>query len=277
MPKPSRALDAQIEIATPENIAFAYILAGPFVRLPALLIDVAVRAAILVGLALLCMWSVGFGAQGIGIGVFLVAWFVLSWFYGGLFETLWNGQTPGKWVFGLRVVTLDGRPINARQAVLRNVLRDVDAMPLFGPGIPLYMLGLAVMAASDRYQRLGDWACGTMVVVERGRKLTALTQVQQPEVLDLAQRLPAHFSPGRSLSHALALYVARRRNFAPPRREAMAAPLATLIAERLGLPPETNPDLLLCALYVNKFLDESALAAPAITPETALVAAEAGA
>jgi hypothetical protein len=57
----------------------------------------------------------------------------------------------------------------------------------------------------------------------------------------------------------------------------MAAPLATLIAERLGVPPETNPDLLLSALYVNKFLDEGALASPAITPETALVAAEAGA
>jgi uncharacterized RDD family membrane protein YckC len=221
------------------------------------------------------MWLTGFGAQGIGWGVFLVAWFVLSWFYGGLFETLWNGQTPGKWLFGLRVVTLEGRPINARQAVLRNVLRDVDAMPLFGIGIPLYMLGLAVMAASDRYQRLGDWACGTIVVVERGRKLTTLEQVQQPEVLELARRLPVHFSPGRSLSHALALYVARRRTFAPPRREAMAAPLATLIAERLGLPSETNPDLLLSALYVNKFLDESAREAPAITPEPALVPAEA--
>ena len=55
---------------------------------------------------------------------------MLFWFYGGLFETFWNGQTPGKRLLGIRVITLDGQPINALQAILRNVLRIVDAQPL---------------------------------------------------------------------------------------------------------------------------------------------------
>jgi len=60
------------------------------------------------------------GAGGVGLSVILVAWFGLSWFYGGFFETVWNGQTPGKRLLGLRVLTVEGQPINALQAVLRN-------------------------------------------------------------------------------------------------------------------------------------------------------------
>ena len=38
-------IDSSISIVTPENIAFQYQLAGPFRRLPAYLIDIAVRMA----------------------------------------------------------------------------------------------------------------------------------------------------------------------------------------------------------------------------------------
>ena len=49
--------------------------------------------------------------------------FLVSWFYGGFFEAYWNGQTPGKRIMGLRVLSTNGRPINGYQAVLRNLLR----------------------------------------------------------------------------------------------------------------------------------------------------------
>ena len=55
--------------------------------------------------------------------------FVLEWFYGGLFESLWNGQTPGKRLMGLRVLTTEGQPINGMQAVMRNLLRYADIFP----------------------------------------------------------------------------------------------------------------------------------------------------
>jgi uncharacterized RDD family membrane protein YckC len=256
MPKPPRQLDSRIEIATPENIAFHYVLAGPFRRLPALAIDIALR----VGLIVLLFYAGSVfslvGAGGVGISLLLVAWFALSWFYGGFFETVWNGQTPGKRLLGLRVLTLDGRPINAMQAVLRNVLRDVDAMPLFGTGIPLYMVGLAVMAANNRYQRLGDWACGTIVVIEKRRELTGLADVRDPQANALAQSLPASYVPSRSLAQALALYVARRARFTPARRAAIAQTLGPALADRLGLPADVEADTLLCALYHRKFVAE---------------------
>src|SRR5690606_8928029 len=108
-----------------------------------------------------------------GQGAFLIAAFGIHWFYGGLFETFLNGQTPAKWLLGLRVLTTNGQPINGMQAVVRNILRAADMMPLlsvemFGipqPGyiIPTMMAGLVTMTFSGRYQRLGDLVCGTMV------------------------------------------------------------------------------------------------------------------
>jgi uncharacterized RDD family membrane protein YckC len=257
MPAP-RQLDSRIEIVTPENIAFHYVLAGPFRRLPAYLIDVAIRVAVLTVMALGAVVAGIAGMGGFGFGVLLVSWFVLSWFYGGLFETLWNGQTPGKRLLRLRVLAVDGRPINALQAVLRNVLRDVDALPIVGYGggfgIPLYMLGLVTMAANDRYQRLGDLACGTIVVVEKRSGLRGLAQVSHGEVLEFAQRLPASFVAGEALAQALSVYVGRRELFSPARRYELARTLAEPLCERWGLPPDTNPDLLLCALYYRAFI-----------------------
>ena len=52
-----KQLDTQIEIVTPENIAFRYRVAGPFRRLPAYLIDLAVRVADRRGRRSLCWCS----------------------------------------------------------------------------------------------------------------------------------------------------------------------------------------------------------------------------
>jgi uncharacterized RDD family membrane protein YckC len=261
MPIAPRQLDSRIEIVTPENIAFNYVVAGPFRRLPAYLIDVGIRTGVLVSLGLVATVFGMATFSGLGIGIVLIAWFVLSWFYGGLFEALWNGQTPGKRLLGLRVLSMDGRPINAMQAMLRNVLRDVDAWPFVigygGPiGVPLYMVGLLTTAANDRYQRLGDLACGTIVVVERRAKLRGLAQLNQGEVLEMARRLPANFTASRAMAHSLSTYVARRERFSPARRFELARVLADPLLERFHLPPDSNPDLLLCALYVCTFLSD---------------------
>jgi uncharacterized RDD family membrane protein YckC len=254
MSKLPRQLDSRIEIVTPENIAFDYVLAGPFRRLPAFLIDFAIRAVVLFLLAMGCLLLSVASLSGIGLGVFLVVWFVLSWFYGGLFETFWNGQTPGKRLLGLRVLSIDGQPINALQAVLRNVLRDVDALPLALSFVPLYMLALATMTANNRFQRLGDLASGTIVVVEKRSKFRGLVMMNRPEVVAFAQTLPVGFVASRAMSHALSTYVARRELFSTPRRFEIARNLADPLCLRWGLPVDTNPDLLLSALYYRTFI-----------------------
>ena len=115
----ARQLDNRIKVVTPENIAFEYLVAGPFSRLPAYLIVVLIRVGLLVGVSLVLWFGLGMvDLPEMGVGLSLVLWLLLEWFYGGLFETFWNGQTPGKRMMRLRVVTVDGQPINALQAVL---------------------------------------------------------------------------------------------------------------------------------------------------------------
>jgi uncharacterized RDD family membrane protein YckC len=265
------AIDAQFEVVTPENIAFRYQIAGPFQRLPAYLIDLAARMAIGAFLAVVVGLILPFVFNTLPtatmVGVVLVCWFLLGHFYGGLFETFWNGQTPGKRALHMRVLTVEGQPINALQAVLRNLLRDVDAMPFVfgylaqtvGEGFWIlsffgtYWVGLVVMACSERFQRLGDLACGTIVVVESREAQHGVIKVTEPAVSELAERLPADLIVGRSLARALAIYVGRRRLFTPARRIDIARHVAQPLIRRYNLPLETNYDTLLCAVYHRTF------------------------
>jgi uncharacterized RDD family membrane protein YckC len=271
MTQAPRQLDSRIEIVTPENIAFHYVLAGPFRRLPAYLLDCAicVLTLLVMPLAIFLLEALGgviggaaSGLLRLSFGLWLIALFLVSWFYFGLFETLWNGQTPGKRVMGLRVLSTTGQPINAMQGIMRNVLRAVDSMPIWGPsaavGIPFYMVALLVMAANSRYQRLGDLACGTMVVVERRSKLQGVSPLKHPEVVRFAQQLPLSFVVTRGMAHALSLYVARRERLSPARRYEIARTLADTLVERFALPRDTNPDLLLCAIYYRTFIADAA-------------------
>jgi uncharacterized RDD family membrane protein YckC len=256
-------IDSRIEVVTPENIAFQYRVAGPFRRGPAYLLDIAIRVAFVIVVSILLTavgWVGGASAFYLGQGTLLLVWFVLSWFYGGFFETYWNGQTPGKWAAGIRVVSIDGQPINAMQAVMRNVLRAVDALPVVvvpwineSVGIPLYQLGLLTPAFNNHYQRLGDLACGTMVIFEERPWQFGVTRVTEPEALRLAELIPLDFEVSRGLSRVLSVYVDRRRRFSFGRRAEIARHLAEPLRVRFNLPPQTNGDLLLCALYQRTF------------------------
>jgi uncharacterized RDD family membrane protein YckC len=257
-------LDSTIEIVTPENIAFHYRVAGPFRRWPAYLIDLGIRFAALMLLSFLMSLFAGFGGGALAVAVMLISWFVLEWFYGGFFETYMNGQTPGKWVMGIRVVTVEGQPINGLQAVMRNILRVVDTAPLlslemFGIPAPLYvvptfMVGLVTMAFNRRFQRLGDLVCGTIVVIEERHWLTGVAKLEDRRAAQLAEFLPTDYQVSRSLARTLATYVERRRFFSPSRRREVARHLAEPLLEQFGFRTDTSYDLLLCALYYRTFI-----------------------
>jgi uncharacterized RDD family membrane protein YckC len=197
-------------------------------------------------LALVFGLTVGWISTGMTGALLVVSWFVIDWFYGGLFETLMNGQTPGKAALGLRVLTEDGQPINGLQAVLRNILRTAD---LFLGGV-----GVAVMMSNDRYQRLGDIVCGTIVVVEQRQWLLGIAKLDDPRSIQLAGYLPPNFVVPRSMAKALSTYVERRKYFSAPRRREVARHLAEPLLQRFNLPADTSYDLLLCALYYRTFI-----------------------
>ena len=258
-------IDTRIELVTPENIAFQYRVAGPFRRLPAYLIDVLIRVVVIVValIALMVLFGVA-GQAGLGFGVWLVGYFLLDWFYGGLFETYWNGQTPGKRMMRIRVVSDEGQPINGWQAVLRNFLRAADALPavtafqIAEAEVPFqtYLLGLVTATMNDRYQRLGDIAAGTMVIIEEPQRHYGMVPMNEPEAIRLAGELPSGFKASRGLARALAAYVQRRQTFPWRRRIEIAMHVGEPLREKLKLSPEVNYDLLLCALYYRTFITD---------------------
>ncbi|HTN77771.1 MAG TPA: RDD family protein [Pirellulaceae bacterium] len=271
----TKQLDDTIEIVTPENIAFDYRLAGPFRRFLAYLIDYMIRVAAFIAICMVMCLGIGQFLGAATIGVLFITFFLLSWFYGGLFESLMNGQTPGKRMLGIRVLTVDGQPVNGMQAVMRNILRTADEIPMLTlqafpwlndifmeatdqPNsmafIPTFVMGLIVMASNRRFQRLGDLVCGTMVLIEERQWLTGAVKLEDPRAAQLAEYIPANFVVTRTMARAIASYADRRRFFSPARRREVARHLAEPLLTLFQLPLDTSHDLLLCALYHRTFV-----------------------
>ena len=93
-----------------------------FVAFPPILLDLLFRWMVLFALLPFCARVFDRDRRS-GVRHLVVVFFLVSWFYGGFFEAYWNGQTPGKRIMGLRVLSTNGRPINGYQAILRNLLR----------------------------------------------------------------------------------------------------------------------------------------------------------
>ncbi len=258
-------IDSTVEVVTPENIAFHYQVAGPFRRLPAFLLDVLIRASVFA----LCAIVIAFMGlmiflPGMSFAIIAILWFLSDWFYGGICETLMNGQTFGKRTMGIRVLTVDGQPINGVQAVMRNFLRSVDMMPMLSMEVlgisasayivPTFILALVTMTMNRRFQRLGDIVSGTIVVVEDRQWLTGVAKLEDPRAAQLANYIPTNFVVTRSMARCLAGYVDRRRFFSIARRREVARHVAEPLIERFGFPADTSYDLLLCALYYRAFV-----------------------
>lgn len=68
-----------------------------------------------------------------------------------------RGQTIGKRIMGIKVISLDGKVPTYTQTTIRTVLRIID-------GLFLYLVGTVVVIISEADQRLGDIAAKTIVV-----------------------------------------------------------------------------------------------------------------
>lgn len=87
----------------------------------------------------------------------LVLWLGLAIGYHALLE--WRfGKTVGKYLVSIEVIEDDGSSPTLRAAIVRNLLRIVDWLPLF------YVVGIVALVASDRKKRIGDRVGGTVVV-----------------------------------------------------------------------------------------------------------------
>lgn len=93
-----------------------------------------------------------------------------------LCELYMNGQSVGKRIMGLQVISEDGKRPATYQYLLRWLLRMVDM------GLTLGFVAFIVSVATRKGQRLGDLAAGTLVI-DRNRG-TSLTETIFQEVAD---------------------------------------------------------------------------------------------
>lgn len=149
----------RLEVETPDHVVLRYDLAGGGNRGFAALVDFVLASLIFAGaLYGFGLLSDAFDAAGPFFGVLVLVTFTLAWSYFVLLEWLWQGQTIGKRLYGLRVIRDDGAPAGFVAVLVRNLMRIVDFLPAF------YGLGLLTIIVTSRSQRLGDIAAGTYVV-----------------------------------------------------------------------------------------------------------------
>lgn len=215
-------------IETPENVLLAFRIAGPGTRLGAYLMDLSIRLAALYGIALiLSLILLPFASTGLPLGAYFVVAFVLEWGYGCFFEAWWNGQTPGKRAFRLRVIKAEGYAIGFYEAMLRNLLRAADFVPFF------YAAGFLTAASNPRMQRIGDLVAGTIVVRERRPELSSgLTGLEDYELFPL-EAFRHRYRPSEKTLEVIEGLFRRRFDLAPARVDEIALVLAEPLGKRL--------------------------------------------
>ncbi len=79
-------------------------------------------------------------------------------FYTLIFETLLDGQTPGKRILKIKVVKIDGYQASLADFIIRWFFRIVDLNMMSG------VVALVAIITSPKNQRLGDMTAGTSVI-----------------------------------------------------------------------------------------------------------------
>src|SRR5512143_2174707 len=238
-------LDDELVIETPERVELHYVLANVGNRFLAAAIDHLIQGAallvIIIAAGTLSDWRF-FASMGVWTAALTVlAVFAIYWGYFVAFESLWNGQTPGKRIMRLRVVREDGRPVRFFEVFVRNLLRlVVDFMPA-----PTYALGVISIIFSARSKRIGDFVAGTVVVKERATEAPSLEQIVKISAIEqerMERAGPATFTIDTSLLseaelRAIETFLLRRYELTGPNRPALAARIAQPIFTRLNITP----------------------------------------
>ena len=232
-------MDRNVDVRTPESIAFNYELAGLGSRFLALTIDQVIQILLLLGIFYAVVaaalklptahGAVGTQAEKFGeaivIAAIVVVIFTIFFGYFIIFETLWNGKTPGKWALSIRVVRDGGYPIDFGAAVIRNLIRIGEFA--FG----YYALSALSTVLSPENKRLGDYAAGTIVV----RESTIALRVPEATANETPAYAPTLYLSGEERA-LVKRFMERREALTPERRGALAGKLASRVRDRV--PPE---------------------------------------
>ena len=244
-----------VRIQTPESVELELTLAGVGNRAFALLIDYIILNLSLLSLAALTLfllyaleldgaaWSTVIGPQWVVAVMALVIYGLYVGYFVG-FETLKQGQTPGKRRVNIRVIRDNGQSVGLFQATLRALLRPVD---------DILFIGFLFIVFSKQEKRLGDWLAGTLVVqadsTDKRLRLSDSAQALSQQLLteaNISQLLPDDFAIVKE-------YLERRSHMGAAARSRFSAQLAEQMKATIGtasIPWEHGADQFLEAVYL---------------------------
>jgi len=159
----------KIEIVTSHNITVVYTLASAIQRLLASAID----------FGIVCIYAlfVTIGTGGVSVLFYLLVLPAVM-FYHFLFELFNDGQSIGKKLMKLKVVTLSGRSPSTNDLFLRWIFRTIDVTLSFGT------LAFLFIASSMKNQRIGDVVAETSVINLKSNQfidLDSLNRIQESD------------------------------------------------------------------------------------------------
>ncbi len=177
-----------ISITTSQNIELEYDLASLGDRILGHIVD----WLVLIAYGIIVAAIIGFGNIWgyLGTNYWMIIVLILPFvFYDLLCEILLNGQSVGKKVMGIKVTSLSGEQPTISQYFIRWLFRLVDF------SFTSHLLGLIMVAVTQKKQRLGDLLAGTVVVKTKPRTdfnqtiyappVQTAYQVTYPEVINL--------------------------------------------------------------------------------------------
>jgi len=178
---------AVISITTTQNIEIRYDLASLGDRIVASIIDNVIKAAYVIIIVLFTgLTSSTFNNS---LGWIIILLFLPVAFYSLLSEVFLNGQSVGKRIMGIKVISLNGNQATFSQYLQRWLFRVVDLLMFSG------IIAVIAVAATEKHQRIGDLIAGTTLVKTKPRSNIEQTlyvpvaetsyNVTYPEVINL--------------------------------------------------------------------------------------------
>ena len=190
-------------ITTPEQVHFHYEVGGLMSRAMAWVADQLILLVARIAVA----WAFARLGGHIGAAFVTAAIFVVDFGYYVFFELTDGGQSPGKRLFHLRVMSSRGGRLRFADVLVRNLMRPLDTLPF------AMMVGGVTAFLDPLRRRLGDLAAETLVVRDarlslpeeltrqharvntfqadaavRGRILARVTRDERDLILDLMMR-----------------------------------------------------------------------------------------
>jgi uncharacterized RDD family membrane protein YckC len=237
-----RVVYEQLGVVTPEAVVLDFQTANVGSRALARGIDLVIQflaLSLVTGIiAFVAQIVPASQASVIGAVVSLIVVFLVVFGYPALFESLWNGQTPGKAMVGVRVLTREGGPIRFRHAAVRSLIGFIEVF-VFS------FIAVLSTVLSRTNQRVGDMAGGTIVVRERtaGGSSTTVSYPPPPGLDAYVRTLDVTSVNARQYS-VVRSYLLRVENLRPAVRATLAVRMANPVAVAMrhepppGLPPE---------------------------------------